>query len=491
MYNEATFSNIIYEYFVLRFKFRYYECGENLPSIDNLCQKFSVSPLTVKAALKRLQDEGYVSIRHGKCTQVTFQQSEEAYRKFKLDFFADRISLYSDFYETLNLIYFPLYLESFQRMDEEDFTYLRHITERLSPDDLVNFYCHVLQKLENPLILNLFWESSLFLGFPSPSQIESPGLYNVTPAKERIYQLIENGRKKSPKLIYDAQIAITRDFTDRYIDYLKEQIPKDAARKPLTFRWRIYRDRPQICYSLATRILHHIYLGEYCKDSFLPSYQSLAEKYEVSVSTVRRTIHLLNEIGAVCSINGKGTHILALEEQGHRPNFNNPAIRRNLAYYIHAFELLKFSIEGVSRITLPALSDQKRSELIRQLEAHQQAHRCELVSNELLVYITTYNPLKELKEIYEKLYQLMLWGFPLTRHRSEKSGIEEITNQFTKEVIISLKRGDFDNCAKLLGDLFARQYPLAEAYLLRQGMTSEELHLSPAIRLTFTEDPKL
>ena len=68
MHNEPAYSKLIYEYFVLRFQFQYYKYGDKLPPIETLCRKFGVSPLTVKAALTRLQEEGYVSIQHGKCT---------------------------------------------------------------------------------------------------------------------------------------------------------------------------------------------------------------------------------------------------------------------------------------------------------------------------------------------------------------------------------------------------------------------------------------
>ena len=212
MHNEPAYSKLIYEYFVLRFQFQYYKYGDKLPPIETLCRKFGVSPLTVKAALTRLQEEGYVSIQHGKCTQVTFQQDEAAYRQFKQDFFADRVPLYSGFYKTMDLIFLPLYVESFQRMDEKDLTYLRHITERLNPDDLVNLYCFLLQKLENPLVLNLFWETSLFLGFPSLNQIDLPGFYSIELMKERISQLITSGQKKDHKLIIDSQGALERDI---------------------------------------------------------------------------------------------------------------------------------------------------------------------------------------------------------------------------------------------------------------------------------------
>lgn len=488
MYNEPAFSNLIYEYFVMRFKFHYYNCGDTLPSIEDLSNQFGVSPLTVKTCLTRLQEEGYVSVHHGKCTQVTFQQSEETCREFKLNFFADRLSVYSRFNKALDLIFFPIYAESLQSMDDKDFAYLRSIAERLNPDDLVNFYCYILQKVENPLIMNLFWETSLFLGFPSLSQIEFPSFYSILAIREWMDQLIEAGEKKNQKLIYDAQRTLEKNVTDKFISYIAGQIAENTCRVAASFHWRIYRDRPQLCHSLATRILHYIYLGEYRSLSFLPSYEKMAESYGVSVSTVRRTIRLLNEIGAVSSINGKGTQILSLDEHKQEPNFSSPAIRRNLAYFINAFELLKLTIEGVSREVLPTLPASIRNDLIRQLEEHLQAGHCELVSNQLLVYISDYSPFAEIREVYEKLYRLMLWGIPLIRHRRKESGIEEMTRQFTNEIILALRQEDFNRCAELLRDLFARQYPIAEDYLIRQGLGADELHLSPAIKLMYTEE---
>ena len=68
MQNKQHFSNLIYEYFFLRIRFQYYECGDTLPSIDTLCDEFSVSSQTVKSALRRLRSEGYISMHNGRPT---------------------------------------------------------------------------------------------------------------------------------------------------------------------------------------------------------------------------------------------------------------------------------------------------------------------------------------------------------------------------------------------------------------------------------------
>ena len=50
------------------------------------------------------------------------------------------------------------------RMDDKDLAYIAPFVERSGADDVLYLFCYALQKLENPLAMNLFWETSLFLG---------------------------------------------------------------------------------------------------------------------------------------------------------------------------------------------------------------------------------------------------------------------------------------------------------------------------------------
>lgn len=77
MRNAPQFSNLIYDFFSLRIQFGYYRRGDTLPTIDTLCRQFSVSAQTVKTALRRLRDEGYLSMRNGTSIKVTFQQTPQ------------------------------------------------------------------------------------------------------------------------------------------------------------------------------------------------------------------------------------------------------------------------------------------------------------------------------------------------------------------------------------------------------------------------------
>ena len=50
MKTKLRVHNLIYQYFLLRMHFQYYQYGDTLPSIDTLCREFSVSAQTVTTA---------------------------------------------------------------------------------------------------------------------------------------------------------------------------------------------------------------------------------------------------------------------------------------------------------------------------------------------------------------------------------------------------------------------------------------------------------
>ncbi|GAA6408245.1 hypothetical protein K040078D81_23620 [Blautia hominis] len=111
MRSEQQFSNLIYEYFLKRIQFRYYKCGDLLPSIDTLCREFSVSALTVKIGLQRLRAEGYIDMHNGRSTKVIFKQTQAEAYQCANQYFSRRIESFKDLYQTTEMIIMPLLLD--------------------------------------------------------------------------------------------------------------------------------------------------------------------------------------------------------------------------------------------------------------------------------------------------------------------------------------------------------------------------------------------
>ncbi len=197
MVNDNQYSNLIYEYFLVRFHSQYYKYGNTLPSIDILCREFNVSAQTVKSALRRLRAEGYISMHNGTVTTVIFQQTRQGAVDFVLNYFSERWTDFHDLYASAELVFIPMLVEGLKRMNEENLTWLSHLEERAEADDLVHFYCCVLQKMENPLALNLFWETTLYQGFPFARLEPHPIHFDTGLVRRRLKVLMSHVYEKN------------------------------------------------------------------------------------------------------------------------------------------------------------------------------------------------------------------------------------------------------------------------------------------------------
>lgn len=487
MKNDNQFSNLIYEYFLIRFRFSYYKYGDTLPTIETLCQKFGVGAQTVKAALRNLRKDGYISMKNGQSTKVLFRQSKEELISFVYHYYTRRQAAFTDLIASSELIFVPMLVEGLRRMDENDLACILRFTKCGNADDLFHFYGFTLQKMENPLTLNLFLEISLFLGFPFAALEPQPPFYDASLVSRRLAELLVLVRAKNWDSVHNLLLDYQRNdgsLVSGYMDQYIENIPESEQ---IPFVWRVYRDHPQICYSLATRIMHEIYLGEYSRTEYLPSYEKMAEKYNVSVSTIRRTIRVLNQSGIAESVNGKGTRVFTIGKLCNMPDFDSPAVRRNLALYVQSFEMIIYSCREVSCSMFLALTQENLSALIKQLEEYRIIKKCELSMWHILICISQFSPFKGVREIYAKVYGLFLWGYPLKGSFNDTSRLDRISEEFTDELIKALKGRDYSQAAAAVEDVFKKQFPAAKVYLQKCGIRPEELWLSPPIHLFLTD----
>ncbi len=150
MNKKHQISNLIYDFFVMRFQFRHYRYGVTLPSIDSICREFS------------LTTTGFIDMHNGRPTRVIFQQTEQAFHESVQSFYSKRTAAFPDLFETSALILIPALMEGLRRTSQQDLIQLKSFLSRADTDDALYFFCYILQKLENPLIINLHWEISFY-----------------------------------------------------------------------------------------------------------------------------------------------------------------------------------------------------------------------------------------------------------------------------------------------------------------------------------------
>ena len=483
MKTKLRVHNLIYQYFLLRIHFQYYQYGDTLPSIDTLCRAFSVSAQTVTTALQQLRAVGYIDMHNGRQTKVLFRQTEEEYKAFTRRFFSERLTAASDLARTSQIICAPLMTEGFMRMDDKDLAYISPFADRSGADDVLYLFCYALQKLDNPLAMNLFWETSLFLGLMFVSESKEPSMRKNLNIQEQLGNIISLCRAGNREQLNEALLHFQKSSVEKAFKSIRHSLAPITEADAVPFVWRIYWERPQICYGLTMRILHGIYLGEYRDMEYLPSYEEMSRKYNVSVSTVRRTIHILNQTGAAVSVNGVGTRIFPAGKRCSLPDFQSPAIRRNLSLFLQSFEIIAFSCEEAIRSTLLSLTREQYSGLVCEIERYRDSGCHDFTLWLLLICVAVHSPLYGVREIYSRLYGLFLWGYPLKASLPDDFRRDDTIRQFSDIILLCLRDNKPDQCGAAVREMITRQFPAVEGYLLSHGITVEELRMSPSIRL--------
>lgn len=479
--NITQFSNIIYEFFYMRFKFGYYRYGETLPPIDTICREFSVAPETVKNAFRTLRSEGYIDMHGGRLTKALYEEEEETRQDTIHQYFSARYEASTDLYESVGQVFAPILLRGLRQITPDDITLLRQYARQASYSDVLYFLCCILQKFNNPLIMNLFWETAFFVGLFFLRVDAEEEFHDRTGSHAAMENIISCCEEQDWTGLYEALIRFQDTFSRPTLQYLRRYQNTDTRQLP--FIWRVYYGRPQICYRLATHVLHSIYIGEYRGQAYLPSYETMAKRYGVSVSTIRRTVNVLNQLGVAESVNGIGTRVFSTPGTGCAPALNSPPIRRNLALFFQAYEMIVYTCECAFGPSLDSLPSGHTEELAGLLEDNLQTNRCEFTFWHLLMCIAIHNPSPGIREIYSKIYSLFLWGYALNAEISDPAEYERLNRNFTETILSALNSRDHEACVATFNRQIEKMSLMLKQYLTEHGISQEELRIPPSARL--------
>ena len=402
MKKDEGLTELIYEYYESRILFGYYRYGEQLVSLSQICSTFRVGRNTVLAALKKLEEKGYIVTEERKVARITYQGTDEIFLENTAKYFVPRKEGILDFSLAGKLLLLPMWEAGLHNPEPDT---IRPDTGR--PDIMstpISLYFDVLRTFHNDLLMNLYWQCLRYLSFLYP-------------------------KRKSDKVDSTAEELSphgTVDELNRNFDYLYTNVQKqvldfiDSASKKyhmeqvgqIPFKWTVYRQRPQVRYTLASIIIREV-LWERCPvGSYLPSLPRMAEQYQVSLSTVRRTLAVLQSLGVTRTYMGIGTKV-CLEPVDFKV-LNTPEIKENLRLHGEGLQLLALTVRGVTLYTLESVTEQKRRELWAEITKLQGKTSSILCMDVLLSFISSECPSGIIRECYGKLRELEVWGYILS-----------------------------------------------------------------------------
>lgn len=444
---ESGINKLIFEYYEARIVYGYYEYGDKLPAIPKICAVFRMAPATVRAGLAALEKQGYIRIDARKASMVIYKADRAKRRKLAAEYFVPRKEEIKDLLDSSDMLIRPIWDLAISRLGMEDWA--RFKEELGQPSEFlgmmpIRFFLFTLCELGNSLILNLYWELIRFLRFPylEISRQTDPG------GQEYSHKTMLELRNQ-----YEAEF---RDGVDRLFDFIEESVKEFAMEdtEQISFEWNIYRQRPQLCYTLVCHVIRDIGKGIYPVGSFLPSLPQMSRHYGVSVSTVRRSLSILNSVGITQSFQGKGTQI---QMNVREINFERPEIRDGLRLYCESLQLLHITMQHVFLYTFENVSEADKDifkHRFLQLLEEKNSYLCFDIS---LAFIEEHCPRSIIRECYKKVRELTAWGYPFTLYRLNGKSMHMEYSQIIEKAAGYLKSGDLSAFTDCLEDLLERE----------------------------------
>lgn len=473
MVQNNSMADIIYDYFTSRILFGYYLFGDRLPSISDICRQFQVSALTVRTALIRMREEGYLETTERKRSTVIYRPDEQQEQRYRTAYLSRKDGM-DDICRNAYIIFDPIVHRYLEKQTEDS---IKQIRSQLQKDkkhpvkQLIMFYAEVMRPLNNPLAVNLHWEIVRYL--QTPYLQKSANFEDLDVASKHMEQMLHPIEEGNTEKALEISQAFSKNVTQMFFRSLAGLIDTEQPVEPVPFKWQIYRDHPQLCYTLAAELMSRIDARVYKQEELLPSCQMLAREYGVSLITMRRTLDLLNEIHVTKSENGIGTRVISARLAGP-PNFSHLQIRKSLLLLLQSMQLCALTCRNVAVNTLSSLDGRDFQALDQELGRLVKGGMTYLTAKTCLLFIGTNSPSAFIREVYRQLCQLLQWGHALHQF-SQKLDAGRFYEVHTARLREALRRRDAKRFADGLSELVELSLEGSKTMLLELGFQEDQL----------------
>lgn len=469
--DKMELHQIIYSLLAAQIEFGTYRFGDSLPRIEDASRWLSVSIETARAAYRRLKREGYITLTKKAGAVVAVQFQEPDFERHIQAFFGLRRSSVMDLCQSLGPLFshaqwFALKNADADRLDEIE--RLRAQPEVLPPYTMVRHAELIYGALHNDLLLRLVWQAFLFYQAPFLSLPENLNVFDA--GYDPLLDMLGLCRQGDWDRLWQTVASYQEQLTFAIEQFYETHVTAEPCGEPIAFRWNAYENTSQVCYSLAMELLIEIHQGLCKPGEYLPSPAKIAEKKQVSIITVRRTLALLNHLGATRSVNGVGTLVLDPEDSAKNCDFSQPAIQKRLLDFAQSLQILTLTCGSCVESAISAMDDPATLWWEQRLHSIKESQRHESVVFAFLELIPRFSPIRSVREIYSQLLQILIWGYPLRGLHGSREEINAFYLPYIDSLLECLRSRDITGLAKKLECLLLNELCFAKARLVELGI---------------------
>ena len=333
---------------------------------------------------------------------------------------------------------------------EENMAKLKNVDLSIS----TRMHIQVFSDLGNKLILNFYWELLRYIRFP---YLANHGMH-----EERDRELLADGREQELEFM---NAAFEGDFAaciSQLLAFCAEMDGEYGRKEKVPFYWNIYWQRPQLCYTMASRIITEIIKGTYPVGGTLPSMPVMSKQLNVSYRTLRRTLCILDSLSIIRLHQGKVSDVCEDIEQ---IDFQRPEVKEGFRLYRESLQFMALTVRPVFLYTLEHVEKEDLEKLSHgfiQLLNENQSERCFKLA---LEFIVERCPSAAVRECYTRLAEFLVWGYPFALYRIRKQHLHKEYTQMVRKSAELLENDDWEGYADSWKALMEYEQKRAEKIL--------------------------
>lgn len=457
--------------------------GERLPSQQMLCRQYNVGITTVRRTLKMLQQNGYIALSPRRRASVFYKAAPPRYIPRLL---AEKEQIL-DVYNSLAFLTPRLEANGAKRhRDPARLEAIAHsLTRKMNTEYLITraslFFMELVFPYQNRLLSDLLADSEHFTRLPYDEPVLLPPYYTPQALQQNLLEITKAVRHKDFSFVQMRLEKIYLCALAHMKQYLLE-LEACYPHKPQN-QHTVYIPKKHSCLyaAIACKLYLRIQAGEFKNKRYLPSLAQLTKDYNISVATARYAMALLNDIGAVKTLDKRGSVAVCGEASPPPLRLDNAVIFENLILFLDALQILAICAGVYSRLSIQKLTAEAAAELAEAWRTVLEDAVPSRMVAAALRFLKSHAATPYLADLFVRLETPLIWGHYLERlpqkSRNEKS---QSIMEYFKGITAALETRDGDAFAKACALLFGDAFAAARALILMYGAPPARLPVALA-----------
>lgn len=479
MGTDMELQQMIYDMLLAQIQFGIFQYKDGLPPATVLSEFFHVSVDTAQLAYRHLKKEGYISLSRNIGAKVIVAYSGTEIEQHIQTYFSHRKDALLDLSASMQPLFGRIQWLGFKQASSETLNNIERFYEKHTqqPYAMWHYYEQKYAALGNAILTRLVWQVFLFFQVPFFSAAEYK--HSLSDGSKRIQEALTLCKRKDWQALQSLLVSYQADLDVSLHRFYQEQITQQSFGQQVAFCWNPYKKAGQLCYSLAMELLIDISRGIYPAGSFLPTREQLSVEKGVSISTVRRAVGLLCDIGAVKSARPAGMCVLPLMQTSDNCDFTRPAIRQRLVGMVECLQIFALSCRAVAELTLQSLDTDSIGCWKQRLAALLDSPNYDVFPYVVLELMVNFVPYRTIHTVYAELLQQLFWGNPLRGMKGNLEATNALLKPYLAEMLTCLENEDIPGFCNYLEEFMMYELRDSLKHLLQLGIHEAKNILVP------------